>query len=159
MQRIQLSKNFFLDEYISRELYFANQDPASPFSAYPDKIWHEILRRKIDDRLVESDQALRDLFGPVMINNWAIGGERQWCGYRPYDCPVGSTLSDHREGSVSDKIFQDYSAEEVIHWLKVNDNYKKVGITIIEEFRGKDITWLHSGVSWTNSDNLKIIWM
>lgn len=124
MKRISLTKNLFLDEYISKEMY-------SKYSS-------QILIGLIDSRLIIADQKLRDIFGPVTINNWWNGGERQWSGLRLPASPDYSLTSQHSYGRSSDKLFKNVSAEEVR--LYIITHYKELGITCIE----KNVSWLHS---------------
>ena len=159
MKRIQLTKNFYLDEYIPRWLYVKYD--------YNNK--HHLLTHLIDNKLVEVDQRLRDKFGPITINNWwglsdygfmeasEKGEVRNWSGLRtpftmdlkdipkqnnianyinPYYKPLGS----HSYGLVSDKIFKNYSADEIIDYIR--QNYKELGITELET----GTSWVHSGI-------------
>jgi hypothetical protein len=139
MERIVLSKNFFLDEYVPEKEYLA--------------LSSGVLIRKLNPLLIKSDQLLRDEFGEIMINNWHDGGSREYSGWMPYDAPFPRGYSDHREGNASDKIFMDADRDRVISFIKTN--YKDLGITIIENFKGMD--WVHTSVAWTNSDELIIV--
>jgi len=137
MEQIQISKNFFLDEYIPKEHYY---------------LGYNILIRKLNPKLIESDQMLRDQFGEVTINNWSLNGSRNFSGWRPYDCNFPCGYSDHREGNASDKLFT-VDRDDVIKYIK--ENYKELGITIIEDFPG--MTWVHTSVAYTGKDELIIV--
>ncbi len=149
MKRIQLTNNLNLDEYIPRDIYM--REGFSDYSMYPDDIWIAILKRKLNPELIRADQKLRELFGPVIINNWWHGGEREYSGFRPVNCSVGSQLSDHREGNASDKIFQNYPAQEVRDYIK--KHHDELGITLIEA----NVNWVHSAVSWIDNP-IKIVY-
>lgn len=138
--RIQLTKNFWLDEYIPKELY-------ESLAHKPD-----ILIGLLDKININADQILRDKFGPVTINNWWFGGERNWSGIRTPDSPYYSKTSQHSFGRASDKIFSYASAEEVRNYIKIH--YKTLGITCIEA----NVSWTHSDVRWTRSDELLIVY-
>jgi hypothetical protein len=140
MNRITLTDNFFLDEYISKELYLK-------FEKKP-----HILIGLLDRRLVMADQMLREQFGPVIINNWWNGGERNWSGVRTSDSPYYSLTSQHSYGRASDKIFTDATAEEVRKYIK--GMYEELGITCIEE----NVSWVHSDVRWTQSTELLLVY-
>ena len=61
------------------------------------------LRAKLDDRLLETCDDVRDLLGtPCTINDYARGGTRQWCGLRTPECTVGAPKSQHRLGCAAD---------------------------------------------------------
>lgn len=67
----------------------------------------------IDDRVLHTCDALRDRYGPIIINDWAWGGKNQWRGLRAEQCPVGTIYSQHRFGRAADCNFQDIDAESV----------------------------------------------
>ena len=139
MSRTKIAKNLFLDEYIPESLY----------KKFERKL--HILIGLIDVRLVKADQMLRDHFGPVSINTWWHGGERNWSGIRTKDCPVFSDTSQHPFGRASDKIFKDASADEVRNYIIIN--WISLGISCIEA----NVSWVHSDVRWWMSDNLLIV--
>ena len=130
MQRVKLSKNFYLDEYIPEGLY--RQLENRP----------HVLIGLIDRRLITADQRLRNVFGPVTINNWATGGDRNWSGIRTPDSPFYSPTSQHSWGRASDKVFSHATPEEVRSYIKIH--WKKLGIKCIEE----NVSWVHSDVRY-----------
>lgn len=130
MERIKLSKNFYLDEYIPKSLY----------KEFEHKT--HILIGLLDRRLISADQKLRNVFGPVTINNWATGGERNWSGIRTAESPFYSRTSQHSWGRASDKIFSNASPQEVREYIM--ENWKKLGISCIEE----NVSWVHSDVGY-----------
>lgn len=125
--RIAITTNLFLDEYIPKELYLK-------FEKNP-----HILLGLLDRKLIQADQKLRDEFGPVTINNWWNGGDRNWSGLRTSDSPNFSETSQHTFGRASDKLFN-VPAEEVRKYIE--KNYLDLGITCIE----LKVNWVHSDV-------------
>ena len=138
MSRIQLTTHLFLDEYIPKELY----------KQYEER--PHILIGLLDERLINADQKLRDVFGGVTINNWYLGGERQWSGIRIVGCPQYSPTSQHSFGRSSDKIFRDATAEEVREYIR--KHHLELGITCIE----RNVSWVHSDVRQTKSGFLEV---
>lgn len=71
-----------------------------------DTTWKDLdpaVRARLDDRLLETCDEVRDLLGvPCTINNYATGGSRSLCGWRPRDCEVGAKWSQHKEGRAAD---------------------------------------------------------
>ena len=130
MARIKLSENFYLDEYIPKDLY--------------NKYIHKphILIGLIDERLIKADQALRDKFGPVNINTWYNGGNRHWSGLRTPESSYYTPASQHTYGRASDKIFLKTNAAEVRKYIK--ENWEKLGISCIED----NVSWVHSDVRY-----------
>ena len=137
MKRVQLTPNLFLDEYIPKDAYLKYQNKP------------HILISLLDDRLIKSDQMLRDKFGPITINNWWVGGDRNWSGLRTTDSPYYSMTSQHSYGRASDKLFK-VSSQEVREYIK--QNWKQLGITRIED----NVSWVHSDVGFTQLDTLLI---
>lgn len=140
MNRIKISNNFWLDEYIPEELYLK-------WKHKPHR-----LMAMIDSRLVLADQLLRDEFGPVTINNWWTGGDRNWSGIRTIGSPYYSQTSQHSWGRASDKIFHDASAGKVRAYIK--GMYEELGITCIEE----GVSWVHSDVRWKIGSELLLVY-
>ena len=136
MERIKLTTNLFLDEYIPRQLY----------EQYKGREGE--LIKLLDKRLIEADQKLRDLFGPVTINNWWLGGSRNWSGLRTPESPYYSPTSQHTHGRASDKIFSRHSAKEVQEYIR--NNYQELGITGLE----LNVTWVHSDVRESRNNKL-----
>ena len=137
INRIPVSKNFFLDEYFQKDMYLAAKNASE-------------LLEQIDPKLFKSDQKLRDIFGPATINNWWTGGNRQYSGFRPKNCPIGAKGSDHKKGKASDKLFKNATAQEVRKYIRLN--YKELEITKIED----DISWVHTSVAETGETYLII---
>lgn len=93
----------------------------------------------------------------VTINNWHIGGGKQWSGIRTPDFTEGGKLSQHRFKSAFDCemtiIFADDKKQEVdykeIHQvIQAHEaEFMANGLTCVEDVR--DATgWLHSDVRW-----------
>lgn len=138
MKRIQISKNLFLDEYIPKQLY----------EKYIGK--EHLLINLLDSRLIKSDQMLRNHFGPVTINNWIDGGERNWSGFRTAECPHYSFSSQHSYGRASDKLFQNALSFEVQEFVR--RNWKDLGITGLE----LNTSWVHTDVRLSINQDLII---
>lgn len=57
-----------------------------------------------DPALLRGADAVRREFGKMVANTWYWGGVHQYRGYRPFDCGVGSTFSQHKFGRAIDLI-------------------------------------------------------
>lgn len=136
MKRIKLSRNLYLDEYIPRQLY----------EKYKGR--EHLLINALDPRLIVADQALRDEFGPVIINNWWGGGDRNWSGLRTPGSPYFSQLSQHTFGRASDKIFTRHDANQVREYI--DTFWRELGISAIE----LGVSWVHSDVRYNIIGNL-----
>lgn len=130
-------KYFSIKEYVPPDIYSKLGDGAV------------IL---FDDRLLRSDDAIREYFGvPVTINNWHIDGQRMYSGYRPHDCPVGARYSQHRFGRASDKILQGIDAETARK--EILSNSKAFPFIRAMEI---DISWLHTDCRPISSDEIML---
>lgn len=138
MNRIKLTANLYLDEYIPKELYLK-------YESRP-----QVLIGLLDRRLVLADQKLRDVFGATTINNWWHGGDRQWSGLRTPDSPYYSPTSQHTFARASDKIYS-CTAEEVRQYIK--EHWIDLGITCIED----KVSWVHTDHRFNVSNQLLIV--
>lgn len=113
---------------------------------------HELVPRKVyeergeaawellDASALKTLDQLRKKFGPMTVNNWYWGGNREWSGLRTEDSPYGSQYSQHRFGRAFDCIFRDATAEEVRQYVLANP----------DEF--PYLTSLELGTSWFHFD-------
>jgi len=95
MVRIQVLKNFYLDEFIDKKTYLKYEAKG--------ELWK--LRLCIDNRVFDGVQLLRDMLGvPLTINNWSTCGDRNWSGLRTENSPYYSKTSQHSYGRAVDII-------------------------------------------------------
>ena len=140
MKTYQLTKNFWLHEYIPESIYRHYISIGKP----------HYLANMINPMLPIADQFMRDRFGPFLINTWKEISDKksplyyQWSGIR-YDtpeCKWWSFTSTHSYGMGSDKKPQLVTAEEVRADIIKNyhRDYQPLGITCIED----GVNWVHS---------------
>ena len=125
-KRVKLTENFYLDEYIPKDLYLKWEKKS------------HILIGLLDKKLVTADQILRYKFGSALINTWWNGGDRHWSGIRTPDSKYYSDGSQHTYGNASDKIFLKTPIEDIRDYIK--ERWFEIGISCIE----KNVSWLHS---------------
>jgi len=163
MKRIQVSKNFYADEFFSEAHYLALLKAGRV----------DIIKLLIDSRIIAATQYERDLFGPTYINTWYNkydGGKRQWSGIRLVGSPYFSENSMHSYRCLAvDTISPKASAEEKREHIRKNySKWRELGITRIEskiavrDDKGRILyynnpTWLHKDVGFTGMANLKEI--
>lgn len=135
-----LAPSFFWHELVPESYYLK-------FQATPEKFLN-----LFDSRALKSLQQLRDTFGPAVVNDWAAGGDNQYRGWRPFNAPVGATLSQHKFGRAFDVTFKQHRAEEFRRYILSNPHQFPY-ITRIE----RDVSWLHFDVATTNSAEVKVI--
>ena len=111
-----------------------------------DKFW-----LMFDDRLLYTIDWLRDVYGPITLNDWYWGGQNQSRGWRHFNCETGAFLSQHKFGRAADCTFKNTSAGEVRQAIR-EDPYSGIfqHITCIED----DVDWLHLDMrNWDKSRN------
>jgi len=105
----------------------------------------------IDFRIVEVAQKLRDIFGPITINNDRFN----WSGYRTADCGVGAQFSQHRFGRALDLKFANTTPEEVQKYIIEHESeFMDLGLRRMEN-AAKTKTWLH--IDCMHTGNKKIV--
>ena len=160
MNRIKVSQNSYLDEYVDPITYMTEED-------------HGLS--KVDFRLFGLFQLLRSFKGSsIGINNWwghwmekkdtmTIEQFNDWCdntrgvyiysGFRPKWCPIGASKSKHKLGQAIDPK----GDQEVLYKI-VHDNallFYQFGLRRLEDI---SITkgWLHMDVSESRHTDGKI---
>ncbi|WP_051694167.1 hypothetical protein [Desulfohalovibrio reitneri] len=123
---------FSLDELVPREHYLT--------------LPHSELWWLLDARLLFSADALRRLYGPMVCNDWHVGGGNEYRGWRPSDCPVGADRSDHKWGRALDLVPLRTSARAIRQDIRAGADERLMHavqyITAIEAGVG----WLHISV-------------
>lgn len=106
----------------------------------------------IDFRIVEVAQKLRDIFGPITINNDRFN----WSGYRTVDCGVGAQFSQHRFGRALDLKFANTTPEEVQKYIIEHESeFMDLGLRRMEN-AAKTKTWLHIDCMHTGKEKILI---
>ena len=82
--------------------------PPAIFDKRGEKAWE-----LIDDRVLITLDRLRERYGPITVNNWHSGKDREWSGLRTPDSPYYSATSQHTFGRAADCIFHRTDAETV----------------------------------------------
>jgi len=136
-ERIKLIDGFYLDEFFDEKTYRSNKP--------------EDLKRMIDMNLIIGISLLRkNLKTFFIINNWAVGGKRQWSGYRTKSSPQYKPGSMHSVGKAIDFISYIMTAETIRQHIRDNYEIYKPYIKRIES----GVSWVHIDSMKTNSDNL-----
>lgn len=93
----------------------------------------------MDDRILEIADLIRELVDlPMTIN----ANGRQYCGYRPADCPIGAPKSMHKLGKAIDLHCSGMSAEDVRTLIK-----KAIASGHLQNIGG-----IEEGTSWIHVD-------
>ena len=137
--RIKIVDNFFLDELLHPDIYFAVKDPM----------------RFLDMRVVLGMQFVRDKAKtPFTVNNWATGGKREFSGMRPMHTTKGALFSMHKFCRAYDIICK--GGPDLLHQI-IKDNQGELiqseRITRVENISHAP-TWTHIDNAWTGMDSV-----
>lgn len=139
--RIKVTNNFFLDELIHPDYYDGSRNP----------------ERFLDRRIVEALQLIRNWIDePITVNNWAVGGNRQFSGLRPMNSSIGAKYSQHKFGRAFDLVTKRPVAEmhDVLRTLEQKGHLILSGrITRVESLEATP-TWTHIDNAYTGMDKL-----
>ena len=110
----------------------------------PDLLW-----QKFDVDLLRDIDHLRELFGICTINDWFWHGHYRFSGCRPFDCPEGADLSDHKCWNAFDLKFEDTKSDIVRKYIiKHQEDFPGIFVMEIET------RWLHIAKrNWNKKDN------
>jgi len=119
--------------------YFKIQElvPPTIYDARGEKAW-----KLIDDRGLSTMYKLRERYGPITVNNWHSGKNREWSGLRTPESPYFSPTSQHTFGRAADCIFHRTDAGTVRRNLLAGPDDSVFEL----------ITSIEMGVSWFHFD-------
>lgn len=123
------NKYFHIKELVSKKVY---------------EVYKDTAKYLLDPLALKVLENVREILGvPLICNNWARGGNRQYCGFREKGCGVGTPKGWHYKGKAFDLISKQMSAKDM--WEKLEKNKHLLICPIrIEKWEGdKEITWLH----------------
>lgn len=139
MDRLKLTNNFYLDEFIPQKQY-------DHFGAR--------ARHLVRPEIIKIAQKLRDLAGvPLYANDWAAGGSFQYRGYRPCDLLIGSPVSYHKMGMAIDLVSGSKSPAQLLKIIQENAGaFYRLGLRRCEDPKITK-TWLHIDMGITGHVN------
>jgi hypothetical protein len=103
-----------------------------------------------DPRLLDTLFVIREKIGkPIVVNNWAVGGDFSQRGLRCNICSIPKEktaleklyMSAHSQGMAVDFDVSGMKAEEVRKWIKDNQIFLPYPIRLEE-----DVNWVHLDV-------------
>lgn len=140
---MRVSKNFVIQEFVPKEIY----------EKWGDKsIWF------VRPEVIKLAQFYRDYFGAsVTVNNWSSGGNFNYRGFRPPNCAIGASLSQHRFGNGFDCNIKGITPDEArAEIMKNQEAFMAAGLTTLEDGNIAK-TWIHSDLRTTNLDHILIV--
>mgnify|MGYP002335789283 CR=1 FL=1 len=79
---------------------------------------------------------------PITVNNWHVGGQFKYRGFRPQECGVGAPNGEHYKGNAFDCDIKGMTAEEARQEILANQEHELL----------KDIMRMEDGVNWLHFD-------
>lgn len=142
-------KFFRIEELVSPEWYdFAKRKNAV------DRLW-----AAFDADLLISLDNMRERFGPLIVNTWHNGGNRQNSGLRFADTSVGAVISQHKFGRAIDFISNKVTPAEIYEDL-VSVGGRKPGFKYLnheytEPWHRLSRLEYYDGMTWTHIDTAR----
>lgn len=97
----------------------------------------------VDKKTVAITNLLREVAGPIIINDWMFGGKFVASGFRERKQRVGGEYSQHRLGKASDNKSKRYTPAQMLELILKNPlPFYEAGLTRIEDLDFTP-TWLH----------------
>ena len=150
---VKISQNFDIREFVPKSIYDRFGDSSTWFisekvvkcAEFYKSFFTTYFKNKYGSEKVKSVA--------IVVNNWHVGGSKQFSGFRPPDYTEGGTLSQHRMGNAFDceiiVVMNDGSKAEAnyveIHKV-IKDNeaeFMANGVTRIEDVSIAS-GWLHT---------------
>jgi hypothetical protein len=144
MNRIKLTENFYLDEFICPEIYSARGAKAISL---------------IDIRIVYAAQFIRDVIGKsIHVNSWWNGGNLHERGLREWNTSTGARWSQHKYGRAFDFHVDGMTPAQVHAVITQNSQtlIKNEWITTLEDTRDTP-TWTHCDCRFTGLDHIQVV--
>lgn len=132
-------RKFQLYEWFPEDFYLKY------YPVYGDRLW-----QMLDVRILKTYDQLRRRFGKIVMNDWKWGGRNQYRGWRPFDCPIGAELSQHKFGQAGDGVFIE-TPICTVRSAVLKGEFKYV--TAVE----RDVPWLHVDTRNECSTNVLLI--
>lgn len=126
----------YIPKYFKLQEFFPKDYFNQTYSKLGERMW--LL---IDNRILWTADHLRERYGPMIANDWLwrVNNGNNYRGFRPSDCTIGATFSQHRFGRALDCKFKHVDVEEIRQEIIQNDAFDFKYITTVE----MDVSWLH----------------
>lgn len=140
--------------------YFELYELLSPYAYKAEYYDSEEARERgfllMDEKLLITIDVIRGeiIKAPLICNTWYMDGNRQWCGYREPNCPVGASMSQHKLGKAVDLICYKYTAEEMRQMIIEKQDLLPYPIRMET---GENISWCHIDVKDMDYKKKKIV--
>lgn len=139
---MKITKNFHLHELVDKATY---------------EKFGDFSQRFLDEETVKLVQFFRERYGSTTVNNWYQGGNLQFRGFRPPNCSVGGSYSQHKFGRGFDLNCAKATPDEIREDIMSNEElFLNMGLTRIEDGAFAP-TWLHIDRAWTGDNKIHVV--
>ena len=139
---MKITKNFHLHELVDKATY---------------EKFGDFSQRFLDEETVKLVQLFRERYGSTTVNNWYQGGNLQFRGFRPPNCSVGGSYSQHKFGRGFDLNCAKATPDEIREDIMSNEElFLNMGLTRIEDGAFAP-TWLHIDRAWTGDNKIHVV--
>ena len=139
---MKITKNFHLHELVDKATY---------------EKFGDFSQRFLDEETVKLVQLFRERYGSTTVNNWYQGGNLQFRGFRPPNCSVGGSYSQHKFGRGFDLNCVKATPDEIREDIMSNEElFLNMGLTRIEDGAFAP-TWLHIDRAWTGDNKIHVV--
>jgi hypothetical protein len=156
-ERIKISDNFYLDEFIHPEIYKRFGKNSTVYLNQKLIEIVELLRKGFNE---ERNMIFKSPKVGFVINNWGTGGKFINSGVRDFFNPhKKGSRSRHYYGLCADlKLTGGIDEKELyLHILKYKEFYFEKGLTTIENYNFTP-GWVHVSIEWRpNEEEIRII--
>ncbi len=140
---MKVSPHFTLQEFVPREVF--------------ERMGADALSL-IDPKLIELAEFVRVFFGkPMIINNWASGGQYNESGYREASSTTGAAKSQHKLGKAIDIKIPGLKPKFIYEQILANEaQFMAHGLTTMENIEFTT-TWNHLDIRVTGKAKIWIV--
>jgi len=95
-----------------------------------------------DERILWTIDKLRSIYGPLVANDYIWGGDKQYRGWRPFECLIGKKFSQHKFGRAVDFEPVRFDLGEMRKQIIAGKRKGKKEFRFIKAIEA-DVPWIH----------------
>jgi hypothetical protein len=98
---------------------------------------------------------VRDVFGPILVNNWHVNGSYSESGLRRFDTTTGAKFSQHKYGNAFDMKSKGATPQEMHAYILANPS-RFPTIRVLERIESTP-TWVHADCRNTRQAGIVLV--
>lgn len=144
-----------MSAYVCRHYKIQELVPRALFLEFEKKNQLDLLWMIFDPRTLWTGDALRDRYGPMSVNTWAQGGDREESGFRIWTTTTGARLSQHKFGRAEDLHPKNVTPDEMR--MDALKNPEVEPFKLITRIERDTLAWFHYDVGNHDREKLGIL--